>query len=114
MHISVVERVLMQILAAQCAFVAALLFQRVNHCRIALQQHALFQAIFKDSCNQGALVRLRGFAFDQRSQRDRGDQRRSPRTYPNGWRDLATIPRETTAPFARPARLPPDGYGIDR
>jgi hypothetical protein len=27
---------------------------------------------------------------------------------------LATIPRETTAPFARPARLPPDGYGIDR
>src|SRR4030095_11551677 len=42
MHISIVRRVLMQVLNAERAIVAALLFEGVNDRWIALQQHTLF------------------------------------------------------------------------
>ncbi len=60
----------MQVLAAQRAIVAASLLQRIDHRRIALQEHAFFQAIFKHARDDWAFVWFWGLALDQRCQRD--------------------------------------------
>src|SRR6266850_5172894 len=58
MHISIVGRVLVQIVAIQGAIVAALLFERVNYRRIALQQHAFAQAVLKHAGHKRPFIRL--------------------------------------------------------
>src|ERR1700758_3706794 len=78
-HISIVRRVLMQILAAQRAVVTALLLQRIDHGWIALQQHAFFQAILKYPRNDWTFLWFWGFALDQRCQGNGREQRAAGR-----------------------------------
>src|SRR5207245_11655881 len=91
MHVSIVRRVLAQVVETQRAIVAALLFQRVNYRRVALQRHAFPQAVLEDTRNQRPFVWLRRFAFDERGQGDCRKQRASQRLsgfVRTWWRDL--------------------------
>src|SRR5947207_3003422 len=68
MHVSIVGRVLAQVVETQRAIVVALLFECVNYRRVALQKHAFPQAVLEDTCNQWPFVRFRRFTFDERGQ----------------------------------------------
>ena len=70
MHVSIVRRVLAQVVETQRAIVAALLFQCVDYRRVALQRHAFPQAVLEDTRNQRPFVRFRRFTFDERGQGD--------------------------------------------
>src|SRR5882762_6008011 len=69
MLVSVVKRIETKVLARQRPVVFSEALHSIDDGRVALEAHALAQAIFENSRNQRPLRRFRGFSLDQGRQR---------------------------------------------